>query len=130
MEKQFAYGKTIRVWKNNSRMGKQFAYGKTIQFWENNSILEKQSDFDFFFCFCIHGDFTQRLTVSSPFAFFKIKYKKKFQFFYFFWLLNPLKFQSKIDDVESGLCGQVCKNLFFQIFFHFFAFASMVIHEG
>ena len=31
MEKQFAYGKTIRLWKNNLTMEKQFDYGKTIR---------------------------------------------------------------------------------------------------
>ena len=33
MEKQFAYGKTIRSWKNNLIIEKQFDYGKTIQLW-------------------------------------------------------------------------------------------------
>ena len=43
MEKQFAYGKTIRLWKNNSPMGKQFDFGKTIRFLKNNPIIRKNS---------------------------------------------------------------------------------------
>ena len=38
------------------------------------------------FCFCIHGDFTRRYTMSS--LFFMVKYMKKknsFQFFFFFF---------------------------------------------
>ena len=45
MEKQFAYGKTIRLWRNNSPMEKQFAYGKTIRLWKNN--FDHGSNFDF-----------------------------------------------------------------------------------
>ena len=45
MEKQFAYEKTICLWKNNSPMEKQFDYGKTIQSWKNNLIMEKQFDY-------------------------------------------------------------------------------------
>ena len=44
MEKQFAYEKTIRLWKNDLIMEKQFNYGKTIRLWKNNSIMEKQFD--------------------------------------------------------------------------------------
>ena len=41
--KKWAYGETIRLWKNNSIMEKQFDYGKTIRLWKNNSIMEQNS---------------------------------------------------------------------------------------
>ena len=82
MEKQFAYGKTIQLWKNNSPVEKLFDYGRTIRQCENNLIFGKQFDyknkFDYLkkseIDFCIHGDFNQRLTMSSPF--FEVKYVK------------------------------------------------------
>ena len=46
MVKQFAYGKTIRLWKNNSPMEKQFDFGKTIRFLKNNPIIKKKK-FDY-----------------------------------------------------------------------------------
>ena len=50
MEKQFAYGKTIRLWKVNSIMEKQFDYGKTIRLW-NKINFEKKIDFEIKFPF-------------------------------------------------------------------------------
>ena len=44
MEKQFAYGKRIRLWTVNSIMESQFYNGKTILLWENNLIMGKQFD--------------------------------------------------------------------------------------
>ena len=67
MEKQFAYGKTIRLWKNNSPTEGQFDNGKSILKWKNNLIMEKQFDYGMKF------DFEK-----------KIDFEIKFPFFFFF----------------------------------------------
>ena len=51
MEKQFAYGKTIRSWKNNLIMEKQFDYGTKFYFEKKNRFGNQISIFNFEFFF-------------------------------------------------------------------------------
>ena len=96
MEKQFAYGKTIRLWKNNSILGKQFDFWKTIRLLKKkNSIIEKKFDykdkidfekksilksifstlnFFFLFCFYFYKGPTRKQWMSSLLKWMKKKF--------------------------------------------------------
>ena len=89
--RKFAYGKKIRIWKNNSPMEKQFDYGKTIRLWKNNSIMEQNSilktnqfgnqiyifNFEFFFYFFRFKELGGRNSTDSGSNF---DFENKFQF--------------------------------------------------
>ena len=111
MEKQFAYGKTIQLWKNNSPMEKKFAhgkkirlwkkkfaYGKTIQLWKNNSPVEKLFDYGRTIRQCENNlIFGKQFDYKNKFDYLK---KSEIDFCIHG---HPWRFQSKIDDVESIL---------------------------
>ena len=75
-----------------------------------------------FFYFCIHGDFTQRLT--SPFS--KVKQKEKKIVFFFCFCINGGSARRQAMS-SSFLRSSIWKKNFQIFFFFFFAFASMEI---